>query len=331
MDRFVLAGAGAGISDRSLADDRQVLAEFAAFVGEGLWTVRPATVDGWLVYLRGVRGLARATVYDRANTLARFYDFLLVRCQQEVHARTGWVVVQPVDEFNRPRHSGYGVVRVPPSAAEVAGLFDAWRGQVAGARKYLPAARNYVVASLWRRAGLRINESVMLDVADWRPDLGRFGKLHVRFGKGSMGRGPRARLVPGIDGVDVLLRWWLTELRPRFGDDLGAPGAPLFPSERRMADGRALRVGASSLRGALAGAVQEYLPGWAGRLTPHTLRHFCASSLYERGVDLKAIQELLGHEWLVTTTRYVHVRSEHIERAWVRANARVAARLGVDG
>ncbi|MGW0149177.1 tyrosine-type recombinase/integrase [Micromonospora chersina] len=330
MDRFVLAGAGAGISDRSLAEDRQVLMEFAAFVGAGLWTVQPAVVDGWLVYLRGERGLARATVYDRANTLARFYAFLLARCQQEVYARTGWVVVQPVDEFNRPRHADYGVVRVPPSVAEVAGLFDAWRGQVTGARKYLPAARNYVVASLWRRAGLRINESVMLDVADWRPELGRFGKLHVRFGKGSMGRGPRARLVPGIDGVDVLLQWWLTQLRPRFGDDLGAPGAPLFPSER-VREGRLSRVGASSLRAALAGAVQCHLPGWAGRLTPHTLRHFCASSLYERGVDLKAIQELLGHEWLVTTTRYVHVRGEHIEQAWVRANARVASRLGVGG
>ncbi|WP_330358793.1 tyrosine-type recombinase/integrase [Streptomyces chartreusis] len=131
--------------------------------------------------------------------------------------------------------------------------------------------------------------------------------------------------------MDVLLQWWLTELRPRFGDDLGAAGAPLFPSERRRPDGRPSRVAASSLRAALAAAVHDHLPGWAGRLTPHMLRHFCASSLYERGVDLKAIQELLGHEWLVTTTRYVHVRSEHIEQAWVRANGRVASRLGVGG
>ncbi|WP_019075598.1 tyrosine-type recombinase/integrase [Streptomyces hokutonensis] len=45
-------------------------------------------------------------------------------------------------------------------------------------------------------------------------------------------------------------------------------------------------------------------------------------------MDLKAIQDLLGHEWLSTTTRYIHVCDEHIELAWTRANARVAARLG---
>jgi site-specific recombinase XerD len=45
------------------------------------------------------------------------------------------------------------------------------------------------------------------------------------------------------------------------------------------------------------------------------------------GMDLKALQELLGHEWLTTTTLYIHVRSDHIEQAWVQANRRVATRL----
>ncbi|MFE3167758.1 tyrosine-type recombinase/integrase [Streptomyces sp. NPDC059224] len=54
-----------------------------------------------------------------------------------------------------------------------------------------------------------------------------------------------------------------------------------------------------------------FLPTWSGRLTPHVLRHFCASSLYLRGVDLKAVQELLGHEWLSTTTRYINPRELH--------------------
>lgn len=47
-------------------------------------------------------------------------------------------------------------------------------------------------------------------------------------------------------------------------------------------------------------------------------------------MDLKALQELLGHEWLSTTTRYIHVRSEHIERAWTQANQRLEARFGME-
>ena len=59
------------------------------------------------------------------------------------------------------------------------------------------------------------------------------------------------------------------------------------------------------------------------------LRHYCATSLYDRGMDLKAIQELLGHEWLQTTTSYVHVHDDHIEQAWAEANQRVADRFSL--
>jgi site-specific recombinase XerD len=48
-------------------------------------------------------------------------------------------------------------------------------------------------------------------------------------------------------------------------------------------------------------------------------------------MDLKAIQELLGHSWLSTTTNYIHVCDGHIENAWAQANDRVAARLGTGG
>lgn len=46
------------------------------------------------------------------------------------------------------------------------------------------------------------------------------------------------------------------------------------------------------------------------------------------GMDLKAIQEVLGHEWLSTTTRYIHVSSDHVEQAWVNANRRLETRFG---
>ncbi len=328
VDQFALARAGAGLTDSHVARERAVVFEFVRFFERPVWTAAAADADRYLSWLRRERRLGPGTVQAKAWTLARFFDFLISRYQGDVHALTGHVLVQPIDEFNRPAKADYGAGRVPPSEAEIDALFAAWRASLPAARKYLPAARDYLAASLWRRAGLRIGETVMLDIRDWRPDLGTHGKLHVRFGKGSNGRGPKTRLVPGIDGVDALLEWWLVDVRHQFGEDWDNPDAPLLPSERR-ARGHAgcTRAGDHALRTGLTKAVDVWLPAWSGRLSPHGLRHFCASSLYARGMDLKAIQELLGHDWLSTTTHYIHVQAAHIEQAWEAANARVTGRL----
>jgi integrase len=328
VDQYALALAGYGCVDSHVAGERATVMEFVRFCGHPPWKAGPEDADRYLRWLRTERAQARSTVKDKAWTVARFFDFLLARYQGDIHALTGSVLTQPIDEFNRPAKSDYGVGRVPPAEEDVDVLFGRWSQSLPGARKYLPAARDYLAASLWRRAGLRINETAMLDIRDWRPDLGGLGKLHVRFGKGSSGRGPKTRLVPGINAVDELLDWWLTDVRHQYGDDWTDPDAPLLPSERRDAHtGRCQRVGTDALRSGLAGAVEQWLPDWTGKLTPHALRHYCASSLYARGVDLKAIQELLGHSWLSTTTLYVHVHDEHIEQAWTHANQRVATRL----
>jgi site-specific recombinase XerD len=329
IDQYALAGAGAGISDGSIASDRSVIFSFVRFTGRHAWTASTDDADRFLSHQRKTLRLAHSTVQSKAWTIARFYEFLMVRYQGDIHALTGHVLVQPIDAFNRPRRADYGqMVRIPPSQTEVEDFFGQWQEWLPSARKYLPAARDYFAASLWRRCGLRISETVKLDLRDWRPDLGEHGKLHVRFGKGSMGRGPKPRLVSAINDVDALMEWWLRDVRHQFGGDYDNPDAPLLPSERRDPEhGGCLRAGDEALRSGLVGAVDTWLPSWNGRLTPHVLRHYCASSLYMRGMDLKAIQELLGHEWLSTTTRYIHVQSEHVEQAWATANERVSARL----
>jgi site-specific recombinase XerD len=329
VDQYAMAMSAAGVSDAHIAQDRSVVFSFIRFVGRHAWTIKPEDADRFLVYLRKDCGQAKITVQQKAWTIAQFFDYVIERYQGDILALTGTEVIQPIDDYNRPAKADYGHPRIPPSEADTERLFSAWRASLPDARRYLPAARDYMAASLWRRAGLRIGETVALDIRDWRPDLGELGKLHVRFGKGSRGRGPKARLVPAINSVDALLNWWLTDIRHQFGDDWANPDAPLLPSERRDAySGMNGRMVTNTLRSGLADAVERWLPAWSGRLTPHGLRHFCASSLYARGVDLKAIQELLGHEWLATTTRYIHVHDNHIEHAWSAANDRVAARLG---
>lgn len=312
VDQHALAMVGAGLTDRYIDAERSAVIEFARFLGQPAWTATGADADRYLTWLRRDRRLLRSTVESKAGAVARFFEFMIARHQGDIHSLTGVVVGQPIDEFNRPASTWTRSVRVPPGDEEIDHLFANWADALPDQRKYLTAARDYMAASLWRRVGLRLNETVMLDLRDWRPDLGEHGKLHVRFGKGSRGRGPKTRLVPGINGVDELLTWWLTDVRHQFGDDWDAPDAPLLPSERHdPMTGHPTRAGADTLRSGLVGAVERWLPAWQQRLTPHVLRHYCATSLYHRGMALKAVQELLGHEWLKTTTVYVNSRELH--------------------
>ena len=72
----------------------------------------------------------------------------------------------------------------------------------------------------------------MLEIKDWRPDLGQTGKIHVRFGKGSRGRGPRVRLVPLINEARPVLQWYVEDVWSCFGLDADAPSAQLTFGKR---------------------------------------------------------------------------------------------------
>jgi len=136
VDQFLLAGLGAGVTDGVVASERLVVFEFSRFLGRPLWTAGPEDADRFLVAQRRDNGLARSTVQRKAWTLAGFFDFLTVRYQGDIHALTGYVVEQVIDEFNRPAKAEYGSPRVPPSDDEVDTLFAAWRDS-------LPLARNF--------------------------------------------------------------------------------------------------------------------------------------------------------------------------------------------
>jgi Phage integrase family len=124
----------------------------------------------------------------------------------------------------------------------------------------------------------------------------------------------------------VVLRWFIQDVWGHFDADHSRPGAPLFPSERKAQDGSCARATAEVFRRSLAEAAAQHLAAWAAKLTPHVLRHVCASQLHQAGMSLFAIQELLGHAWTGTTARYVHVHATHIEDAWVTGQQRAAHR-----
>jgi hypothetical protein len=87
-----------------------------------------------------------------------------------------------------------------------------------------------------------------------------------------------ARQTEQVDNAGRTLRWFIEDVWGNFDTDHTRPCAPLFPSERKDADGTCRRVGDDALRAGLGEAAAAHLPSWAEKLTPHVLRHFCVIS-----------------------------------------------------
>jgi integrase/recombinase XerD len=123
-------------------------------------------------------------------------------------------------------------------------------------------------------AVLRADQAAMTDRADVHFGRGPFGKLHVRFGKSANTSGPRPRWVPMLDGLDLILRWYLDEIQPRMGD-----GPALFCDEGggRIHRGAIRNRLASLLEMEQAAAQSRGRHGALSRFSPHTLRTLVAS------------------------------------------------------
>jgi integrase/recombinase XerD len=161
--------------------------------------------------------------------------------------------------------------------------------------------------------GVRVSELVGLSIADVDLDAA----LLRAFGKGS-----KERIVPiGVPAVRALVAW------------LGPEGRPLMaPAQwRRRGDAEAVFLNARGGRLSRQGA-WDVLRRYAkqvdleGKLTPHVLRHSCATHMLDHGADIRAVQELLGHASISTTQVYTLVSTE---RLWeVYRNAHPRARQG---
>jgi integrase/recombinase XerD len=201
---LVLARASAGLADGTIRGDLSNLEQVRDWFGQPLWEMQPADADAYFGTV--LRRAPSGTRLARAAALSVYFEFLELRHKVELHAMTGRVVECPIDEMNRPGGSKDARLRIPPLRAEIDTLFVGWARELATCRKYAPTARNYAAARLLAEVGLRINEARHLDLADVRWELGAFGKLHVRVGKGARGSGPRERMVPLLNGAGRTLR-----------------------------------------------------------------------------------------------------------------------------
>ena len=161
--------------------------------------------------------------------------------------------------------------------------------------------RDRALLELLYGTGLRLGEAVRADVTD--VDLAR-GVLIVRGGKGRVDR-----VVPLGGRAAAALDRYLTASRPTL--DTGVAGA-LFLTR----DGGPL--GAAGMRVRIQAAARQL----GLRLTPHSLRHACATHLLRGGADVRHVQALLGHHRLTTTALYTHVAITDLSAVVARCHPR---------
>ena len=224
-------------------------------------------------------GLNAASRARKIATIRSFYNYL---------ANTAHLIdVNPCKDLDSPK-----LKKTLPkylTLDESTQLLDAVDGK--------NSERDYCILTIFLNCGLRISELCGLNITDIQDDA-----LRV------LGKGSKVRIVYLNDACQSALRAYLAVRRPIVGRDQNA----LFLSARNE------RISRSSVHA----LVKKHL-GAAGldstQYSTHKLRHTAATLMLQNGVDVKAVQEVLGHEHLNTTEIYTHIDNEAL-RVAARAN-----------
>jgi len=146
--------------------------------------------------------------------------------------------------------------------------------------------------------GLRLSELVNLKISDI--DFNN-KVLHI------VGKGSKARIVPFYPIINDLLKKWLNEIRPKY---------ILEEHHYVFINRNGKQISSRGVQYLLDHVVKEN--GLEMHIHPHTLRHSFATHLLDAGVDIRMVQELLGHASLSTTQIYTHVSNEHLREVYDR-------------
>lgn len=216
----------------------------------------------------------KVTISRKVTALRTFFNYLL---------REGMVKNNPAEMIQAPRIEKY----IPAflSVDEMLALLKADGGTGA------MAFRDRAIIELFYSSGIRLSELVGLNIGDI--DFIQ-GLIKVR------GKGRKERVVPVGDPALTVLREYL-ENRKEVSETLSYGGSkdPVFVGKSGA------RLSTRTVARILDKMV--LMSGLKRKISPHVLRHTFATHMMEAGADLRAIQELLGHESLSTTQKYTSV------------------------
>jgi integrase/recombinase XerC len=306
------------------SDLRQLIEFTASHLDKPVKRLRPRDLD--LTVIRAYMaelyrlGQSRASVSRKLSSLRTFVRFL---------RREGWIDTDPAALAQSPRREH----KVPAhlSMDEMTRLLDAPDASTPLGR------RDRAILELFYASGLRLSELVGLDMEDVN--------LRSRVVR-VMGKGGKERLVPFNTVAERALRGWYSDRASLRSARHKAPASAKAGSRNDPASsaGRAIRfrgspparqarngdpVFVNARGGRLTGRsvqrlVARYVSSCSTRfgISPHALRHSFASHLLQRGADLRAIQELLGHVQLSTTQRYTHINAAQLLEVYRKSHPR---------
>ena len=235
----------------------------------------------------GTERYASASVAHSINVLSSFFTFLQKRCGLEHN---------PMVHLHSPK-----VRNALPRVLSLREVEQLSTGCASVDNSFV-AVRDRAIVALLFSSGLRVSELVSLNLYDVD-----FEMREVRV----IGKGNKERVVPVGSVALEALRQYL-QLRPMVKPVDNA----LFVGNR----GKRLttRLVQSHIK---AAAEKEEL---GGRVTPHKLRHAFATQLLSNGVDMRLVQEMLGHANLATTQVYTHIDIKHLQEVYDRAHPRAS-------
>jgi integrase/recombinase XerD len=278
--------------ERGLADNTQQayardLVDFARWLaGRSPLTLSVNDLGDYLAWLAD-RSLARASIARQAATLRSFYAFLQLE---------GLLEQSPAERLMAGRRDD--TIPATLSPAQVDRLLDAPSGRSPS------GIRDRAVLELLYATGCRASEVSTLRLADLR--------LAESFCT-CRGKGSKERVVPLGQRATTAVARWLDDVRPRFASRaVDPPWAVLSSRGNRLSRMRIWEI------------VREHATtaGLPLDIGPHTLRHSFATHLVAGGVDLRHVQEMLGHASIATTQRYTHVDASRLRSVHERFHPR---------
>jgi integrase/recombinase XerD len=290
-----------GLAANSLAAYRRDLRRYAEFLrdrGEDDPTaVREETVLAYVEHLKSARDedgrphFAPSSVARALVAVRSFHRF----CLEE-----GFLAADPSEEVGAPRVP-QGIPKAL-SEGEVESLLNAVVGDTSR------ALRDRAIVEGLYATGVRISELVGLDRRDLDLDD---GLLRV------MGKGSKERIVPVGRSARDALGLYLARGR---GDLARHNRRSRGDSEAVFLNARGGRLSRQSCWKIVRTTGER--AGLDGRLSPHILRHSCATHMLDRGADIRVVQELLGHASLSTTQVYTKVSPERLRAVYEAAHPR---------